>query len=305
MQNKNVINILLIIIMILVVVACVVLYMCFTHDVEIIEPQQEEALFSEENYPKIDGSTATLPLAEAFKANFTDTDISEVNVKHSKTHNAYVNLINRNADLILVTYPSEEELKLAQNNDVELEIVPIVKEAFVFFVNKENSVENLSLSQIQNIYSGKIKNWKDVGGDDNKIVAFQRPENSGSQSGMLELVMKNQKMMTPTTETISQGMADIVDVISDYDNGKTAIGYSYYYYATTMYTSDTIKLLSINGIKPTYENIQTGLYDIQTAYYAVIRKDEPENSNTRKLLNAMISTRGQNVAKEAGYVQNY
>lgn len=305
MQNKWVINVLLVIIMILVVVACVVTYMCFTNDVEIIELQKEEILFSKENYPRIDGSTATLPLAEAFKANFTGADISEVDVEHSKTHNAYVNLINGNADLILVTYPSEDEQKLAEDNNIELEIVPIVKEAFVFFVNKDNSVENLTLGQIQNIYSGKIKNWKDVGGDDSKIVAYQRPENSGSQSGMLELVMKGIKMMEPTTETVSQSMADIIDVISDYDNGKNAIGYSYYYYATTMYTNDTMKLLSVNGIKPTYENIQTGLYDIQTAYYAVIRKDEPENSDARKLLNAMVSTRGQNVAKEAGYVQNY
>ena len=72
-----------------------------------------------------------------------------------------------------------------------------------------------------------------------------------------------------------------------------------------MYSSDTMKFLSINGVAPTYENIQTGLYDIQTAYYAVIRKDEPEDSNTRKLLDLMKSERGQNVAKEAGYVQNY
>lgn len=305
MQNKSLINVLLVMIMILVVVACAATYVCVIHDVEIIEPQKDEILFSKENYPKIDGSTATLPLAEAFKANFTGTDISEVNVEHSKTHNAYVNLINGDADLILVTYPSEDEQKLAKDNNVELEIVPIVKEAFVFFVNKNNPVEDLTLSQIQNIYSGKIKNWKDVGGDDSKIVAYQRPENSGSQSGMLELVMKGIKMMQPITETISQSMADIIDVISDYDNGKNAIGYSYYYYATTMYSSDTMKLLAVNGIKPTYENIQTGLYDIQTAYYAVIRKDESENSDARKLLNAMVSRRGQNVAKEAGYVQNY
>lgn len=304
-DNKVVINILLVIIMILVVVACVVAYMCFTNDVQIVDRQQEEAIFSEQNYPRIDGSTATLPLAEAFKSNFTKADISEVEVTHSKTHNAYVNLINGDTDLILVTYPSEDELQLAKDNNVELEIVPIVKEAFVFFVNKDNPVDGLTLQQIQDIYSGQIKNWKDVGGADSEIKAFQRPENSGSQTGMIELVMKDVKIMEPTTETISQSMADIIDVISDYDNREAAIGYSYYYYATTMYTSDTMKLLSINGIKPTYENIKTGLYDIQTAYYAVIRKDEAENSNTRKLLNAMMSERGQKVAKEAGYVQNY
>lgn len=305
MPNKWVINVLLVIIMILVVIACVVTYMCLTNDVEIIEQKPEIILFSEENYPRIDGSTSTIPLAEAFKAEFTDTDIKDVEVEHSKTHNAYINLINGNTDLILVTYPSEDEQKMAEEKGIDLEIVPIVKEAFVFFVNKNNPIENLSLSQIQNIYSGRTKNWKDVGGEDKKIDAYQRPESSGSQSGMLELVMKGIKMMKPKTETVAQSMSDIIDVISDYDNTETAIGYSYYYYATTMYTSDTMKLLSVDGIKPTYENIQTGLYDLQTAYYAVIRKDEPENSNTRKLLSAMMSERGQNVAKEAGYVQNY
>lgn len=304
-NNTVVINILLIIIMILVVVGCVVAYLCFTNDVKIIEEKEEEIIFSEESYPRIDGSTATLPLAEAFKANFTKTELQDVEVTHTKTHNAYVNLINGDTDLILVTYPSEDEQQLAKDNDVELEIVPIVKEAFVFFVNKENSVENLTLNQIQNIYSGKIKNWKDVGGANAAISAYQRPENSGSQTGMLNLVMKDIKMMEPETETIAQSMADIIDVISDYENKETAIGYSYYYYATTMYTSDKMKLLSVDGIKPTYDNIKTGLYGIQTAYYAVIRKDEPEGSDTRKLLNAMMSERGQNVAREAGYVQNY
>ena len=312
-KNKRITNVLLVIITILVVCGCVLAYFYFTKDKTkpIIDPkekkavQNQEKVFSVEDYPRIDGSTATLPLAEAFKANFTGTDIKDVEVTHSKTHNAYVNLINGDTDLILVTYPSEDEQKLAQEKNVELEIVPIVKEAFVFFVNKENVVDNLTLEQVQDIYSGKIKNWKNVGGENKKIIAFQRPENSGSQSGMLSLVMKGKKMMEPEKETIAQSMADIVDVISDYDNGKQAIGYSYYYYATTMYSSNTMKLLSINGIAPTYENIQTGLYDIQTAYYAVIRKNEPENSDTRKLLDLMKSERGQNVAKEAGYVQNY
>ena len=305
MENNNVkINVLLVIIMILVIVACFVAYIYFTQE-PITEEPIEEPIFSLENYPKIDGSTATTPLAEAFKANFTGTDINEVEVTHNKTHEAYVNLINGDVDLILVTYPSEEEQKLAKENNVELEIVPIVREAFVFFVNKENPVEDLTLKQIQDIYSEKIKNWKDVGGKDSQILAYQRPENSGSQTGMLDLVMQGIKIAKPVKENVAESMADIVDVISDYDNKESAIGYSYYYYLTTMYTQDSIKLLGINGVKPTYENIRNGLYDIQTAYYAVIRKDEPTDSPARKLLEAMKTERGQSVAKEAGYVQNY
>ena len=312
-KNKRITNILLVVIVILVVAGCVLAYFYFTKDKTkpIIDPEErkallnQEQLFTADNYPKIDGSTATLPLAEAFKANFTKTDIRDVNVTHSKTHNAYVNLINGDTDLILVTYPSEDEQKLAQEKNVELEIVPIVKEAFVFFVNKSNTVNNLTLEQIQKIYTGQIKSWKDVGGDNQRIIPFQRPENSGSQSGMLALVMKGQKMMVPTTETLAYTMADIVDVISDYDNGKNAIGYSYYYYANTMYSKDNMKFLAVDGIEPTYDNIKNGLYGIQTAYYAVIRKDEAKDSDARKLLEAMKSERGQEVAKEAGYVQNY
>ena len=304
MKNNKVINIVLIVIMILVVIGCIIGYMYFTQEKTEVEVK-DTPIFSTENYPKIDGSTATLPLAKAFKSNFTGTDLDKVEVEHSKTHNAYVNLINGDTDLILVTYPSEDEQKLAKDKGVELEIVPVVKEAFVFFVNKENSVDSLTLEQIQDIYTGKIKNWKEVGGVDAEILAFQRPTNSGSQSGMLELVMKDKKIMEPKTENIAAGMADIIDVISDYNNKDTAIGYSYYYYATTMYTSDTLQLLGVNGVKPTYDNIKNGLYSIQTAYYAVIRKDEPQDSNARKLLNEMISERGQNIAKEAGYVQNY
>ena len=304
MENKKAINVLLIIIPILVIIACVMAYLYFTK-MKVEEKISNEPIFTLQNYPRIDGSTATLPLAQAFKAGFTGKNIEATEVTHSKTHNAYVNLINGDTDLILVTYPSEDEQKLAQEKNVELEIVPIVKEAFVFFVNKENQIDNLSLEQIKQIYSGKITNWKEVGGPDAKITAYQRPANSGSQSGMLELVMKNTKIMEAPKENIASGMADIIDVISDYNNKDTAIGYSYYYYATKMYTSDTIKLLSIDGVKPTYDNIKDGLYNIQTAYYAVIRKSEAEDSPARKLLNAMKSSNGQNIAKEAGYVQNY
>ena len=304
MEKKKAINVLLVIIPILVIIACVMAYLYFTK-MKVEETTSNEPIFTLQNYPRIDGSTATLPLAQAFKAGFTGKNIEETEVTHSKTHNAYVNLINGDTDLILVTYPSEDEQKLAQEKNVELEIVPIVKEAFVFFVNTENQVDNLSLEQIKQIYSGKITNWKEVGGPDAKITAYQRPANSGSQSGMLELVMKNTKIMEAPKENIASGMADIIDVISDYNNKDTAIGYSYYYYATKMYTSDTIKLLSIDGVKPTYDNIKDGLYNIQTAYYAVIRKSETEDSPARKLLNAMKSSNGQNIAKEAGYVQNY
>ena len=264
------------------------------------EKEEEKPLFAVEEYPKVDGSTATIPLAEAFQKEFTGAD--SVEIEHSKTHQAYANLVDKKADLILVVEPSEEDLEYAEEQKVELQSDKVVNEGFVFFVNKDNPVDSLTIEQIQKIYSGKITNWKEVGGNDQKIIAYQRPENSGSQTGMLNLVMKDVKMKNPETETIAESMSDIIDVVSDYDNGEASIGYSYYYYANTMYIGENVKMLKINDVEPNSETIKSEEYPIITAYYAVTRKDEAPDSKTVLLRDSMLSKKGQKVAEEAGYV---
>lgn len=269
----------------------------------------DEKLYDLRNYPKVDASLATQPLANAFIENFTATEkIDETTLNYSNTHPAYVKLINDEVDLILVTEPSKEELELAKQKAVELEVIPVVKEGFVFYVNSENEIENLTTEQIQKIYTGEMTNWKEVGGADEKITAYQRPVNSGSQTGMLSLVMKDLKLMTPPTENLVSTMEEIINLVSDYKNGKNTIGYSYYYYATTMFeaidktVASNIKLLEIDGIKPTNKTIQDSSYPFTTAYYIVINKADDENSPARILANQMLSARGQKVAEEAGYV---
>lgn len=296
--------ILVLIIMAAIVASCILAYTYFTKG----GIYSSKPIFTLEDYPKVDASLATQPLTNAFIKNFTGEDVNTDELDYTNTHPGYVRLINGEVDLIVVTEPSEEELALAKAKGVELEIIPVVKEGFVFYVNEKNPVESLTLEQIQKIYTGEITNWSEVGGNNEKIRAFQRNVNSGSQTGMLSLVMKDLKMMEPLTEDRIGSMIEIINIVSDYDNGLNSIGYSYYYYATTMYddinkeVADRIRLLGVNGVKPTYETIQDGTYPIQTAYYIVINKNEPEDSNTRKLVDAMLSSRGQAVAKEAGYV---
>lgn len=302
---------LVIIIMAAIVTGCFFAYKYFTkEETPVIEDTSKvdtkNQLFTVENYPVVDGSTATIPLSEAFKINFTGD--KNATVDHATTHYAYLNLINGDADLILVTEPSEEELAIAKEKGVELEVIKVVNEAFTFYVNVENPVSNLTLEQIQKIYSGEITNWSEVGGNDAQILAYQREKNSGSQTGMLSLVMKDVKLMTPKQEDIIKDMSSIVNLVSDYDNGKDSIGYSYYYYATTMYddidssVTDRIKFLAVNGVEPNSTTIKNGTYPIMTAYYIVINKAEPEGSPTRQLVDAMLSERGQAVAQEARYV---
>jgi len=265
-------------------------------------------IFTKENYPKVDCSTATKPLAKAYADYFTGEETPIEEITSSKTHGAYTNLIEKKTDLILVVDPSEEELAYAQQHQVELEKIPVVREGFVFYVNELNTVNSLTIEQIQDIYAGTITNWSEVGGADMAITAYQRPANSGSQTGMLSLVMKDKMMMEPKKENVMGDMGSIINMVSEYSNEKSAIGYSYYYYANTMYkginekAAEKIKLLGINGVEPTNETIRNGSYPFQTSYYIVIRKDEPENSNVRKLVKAMTSAEGQTIAEEAGYV---
>lgn len=317
-KNKSLITI--VIVVTVVLVACLSGYFVTTKIVENnlkkekeayeeYQRQMTEPLYTLENYPKVDASLATQPLTNAFIKNFTGVnDIDVSTLDYTNTHPGYLRLIDGEVDLIVVTQPSDDELQYAADHGVELEVTPVVKEGFVFYVNKQNPVSSLTTDQIQGIYSGEITNWKEVGGDDAEIVAYQRPRNSGSQTGMENLVMKDKTLMEPKTENLLETMAQIVNYVSNYDNGKYTLGYSYLYYATTMFetidpeVASNIKLLAINDVKPTPENIQAGNYPYNTAYYIVTRKADGEDSAAYKLKNIMLSERGQLVAKEAGYV---
>jgi len=261
--------------------------------------------FTLDNFPVIDGSTVTIPMDEALMAELTGKTIEEVRpyVLHNKTHDAYVNLISGKADLILVTSPSAEETALAASSGVELEIIPIVSEAFIFLTNIQNPVNTLTLKQIVDIYSGKITNWSTVAGHDSPIIAFQRPVNSGSQTGFLDLVMKDVTPMTPPSTWIFAGMGELVEAVANYDNAPDAIGYSYYYFVTDMWGNDQVKLLKVNDIFPDKTTIANGSYPIQTAYYAVFNKNQAANSDVRKIVAWILSKDGQQLMEDSGYVK--
>lgn len=317
-MKKGISNNLMIIIMVVVLVVCVVTYIIVDNvvpekvEVESNTPTEEiistEAIYTMDNFPKIDASLATQPLTDAIISNFTGLNTNEIVTNYSNTHPAYVKLINDEVDLIVVTEPSKEELQMAKEKGIELEVIPVVKEGFVFYVNAKNPVNSLTKAQVQSIYSGEITNWKEVGGDNKEIAPYQRPTNSGSQTGMLSLVMKDKKLMTPKKENLVDTMAAIVNLVSQYNNDIDAIGYSYYYYAKTMYetidntVASNIKFLSIDGVEPNNTTIKNGTYPYTTAYYIVINKADGENSASRILANQMLSSRGQKVAEDVGYV---
>lgn len=266
--------------------------------------RKEEPLFTRDTYPRIDGSTVTLPLSVDMAAEILRVSREEAQklIIHNRTHEAYLNLLEGKADIILVTEPSDEELALAKQWNTELEIVPVVRDAFVFVANIRNPVPSLTIDQIQKIYQGEILNWKNVGGEDKDIIAYQRPKNSGSQTLMENLVMKGLKMVDPPVEHVPAEMGMLIERVAGYDNADRALGYSVYYYANTMFSPEFMKFMGVDGILPDKSTIRSGEYPFTISYYAVLRNSEPADSSARKLLAWLLSDKGQALAEKSGYV---
>ena len=214
------------------------------------------SLLIRDDYPKLDGATLAYPIYAAIANEiYAVSDKSELEqyLACSKTSKAYSRLINGETDVIFVLQPSDEQLQSAKDAGVELHFTPIAKDAFVFFVNDGNPVSNLSIEQIRDIYLEKITNWNEVGGHDKDILAYQRQENSGSQTAMIKEVMRGEKLPSPPKERTSSGMMIIVlNVAAAYRNNEFSIGYSFRFFTEEMMRSifenrvkaaDYIKLL--------------------------------------------------------------
>ncbi|WP_134685098.1 PstS family phosphate ABC transporter substrate-binding protein [Brevibacillus migulae] len=260
--------------------------------------------FSLETYPKVDGATAAIPFGEILVNRLTGVSKhSAASFTHfNTTHEAYVNLITKKADIIFVAGPSDEEEKLAADHGVSLQLTPIGKDAFVFLVHQDNPVQQLSVAHVQDIYSGKITNWAEVGGADNRIVAFQREENSGSQTFMVKKVMKGIPLADPPTVKKAGGMGGLIDAVAEYQNAENAIGYSFFYYANEMHQREEVKFLAIDGFEPSKDSIISDTYPFTAVLYAVTRKGEPVDSPANRLLAWIQSEEGAKAIEEGGYI---
>ena len=266
-------------------------------------------LFTVEDFPKLDGSTACIPLMAQMMADTTgiDLEVAQSGISVSTTAYAWENFglypDEEYTARMLVVYEApdyvKEELKEA---NAQLEQKPIGRDALVFIVNENNPVKSLTRQQLKDIYAGKITNWKEVGGADAEIVAYQRNETSGSQVMMENVVMDGQLMTDAPVEYRPSEMGALVDEVASYRNSADAIGYSLYYYVTEMYAREGVKLLAIDGVAPSNETIASGEYPYTQFNYAVIRADEPEGSPARQLFGFLATPEGKALMSAQGYV---
>jgi phosphate transport system substrate-binding protein len=257
--------------------------------------------------PRMDGATALYPVYAAFAqatypSSMADMKALEIieKVGCSTTGYAYRNIVDGRCDIIFVAGPSEEQEAYAAEKGVELVYTPIGREAFVFFVHPNNPLDSMTLSQIRSIYSGETTKWDQLGVKGlGNIRAYQREEGSGSQTALKRFVMRDTPLMNAETEMVQGGMGDMVEQVSSYKNHRNAIGYSFRFYCTALMKGFDVKLLAINGVEPTVENIENGTYPLASSFYAVTCSDADEN--TLALLDWICGPQGQELVEKSGY----
>lgn len=264
----------------------------------------DSSLKLSENLPVLDGAAALVPVYAAFVdavypegsvtyegGVFSDDNFygenfaADSKMQYKNTVKGYQAIVDGTTDILFCAAPSEEQKQYAEEKGVELVYVPVGLEAFVFFVNENNPIENLSVEQIREIYAGECKNWAKVGGSYRIINPITRLSGSGSQSAM-DAFMGERKIALKSPFAVTGG----------------SLGFSFRYYLDGIVGNEAVKMISLNGIYPSAENIRNGSYPVIAEFYAIYRADNT-NENIPVLIDWILSDEGQTIIEETGYVR--
>jgi phosphate transport system substrate-binding protein len=255
-----------------------------------------------ERMPVLDGAEAAYPVYAAFaKACYAPPELTDIwdKVTFSNTVNAFNLLVRGKVDIFFGAEPSPEQKKKAVEQGEELVLAPIGREAFVFFVPGENPLVSLDADALRGIYSGKIASWKELGGMDMRITAFQRPDGSGSQTVMRQF-MGALPLARPLREEMVSPMSGVIDRVAGYRNMPGAIGYSFRFFLTAMHNNSAIRLLALDGVEPSQENLRNGSYPYIVPLYAVVLKGNTKPEVWR-FLEWMQGPQGRELVEKVGY----
>lgn len=248
--------------------------------------------FAKDDHITIAGSTTILPVSEKLAKVFHKKTGIKVSVHGGGSTGGIKAAKLGTADI----GASSRDLNPEEKSD--LEEIAIGKDALAIIVNKSNPVSSITLEQARGIFAGRIKNWKELGGLDKPIQPVNRESGSGTRELFTEIVMKilmqdkTEKFVPMTLSSIvNNSNAELKETIKLVSN---AIGY-----VSVGFTDDTVKILKINSVFPTKENILSEKYPLVRNLYYLVKK---QNKNLiRNFLEYVLSKEGQELIVEEGF----
>ena len=241
------------------------------------------------------GSTSVQPLSEELAAAFMDANPGiTVEVQGGGSGQGIKAVQEKIADLGALS----REVKDEEKASVTTEYV-IAKDGVAVIVNPETNVENLTIEQIKKIYTGEITNWKEVGGDDAKIVVVSREEGSGTRGAFTEITKVTEKDAAgqeidgTTKDALVQGSSGAV--LQTVATTPNTIGY-----VSLGSLADTVKALNVENFAPTTETVLSGEYKISRPFLYAAGGELSEAA--QKYIDFVMSAEGQKIVEESGFI---
>ncbi len=205
-------------------------------------------------------------------------------------------LINGTTDIANSSRPikNSERDKLKERFGTRGIEIKCALDGLAVYVHKKNPVKELTLAQVKDIYTGKIRNWNEVGGPDKKIILYSRENNSGTFVYFLENVLLGEDF-APTTQFLP-GTASVVNAVSKDEAG---IGYGGAAYGEGIIEMAIKKDANSPAYTPKLENIASGNYPISRYLYMYVR-NRPEGA-IKNFIDWTLSDEGQAIVTEVGY----
>jgi len=242
----------------------------------------------------IQGSTTVLPImqiiAEEFMINHPDVDIT---VSGGGSGVGIAALMDKIADIAMSSRKiKEKEFEKAVSRGLDVQEFEIAKDAIAIVINPaNNTLDRIDSETLKKIYTGEIKNWRDLGGEDRVIVVVSRDTNSGTFEVFNEHVLKGSEL-APEVLLLASNRA----VLDEISKNTDAIGY-----IGLGYLSDQVKALTLDGIEPTHDNALNGSYPISRGLFLYAAR-LPQGAE-KQLIDFVLSEEGQAIVEDEGFVK--
>jgi len=240
----------------------------------------------------IKGSTTVLPIAQAaLEAYMKANKDVQISLSGAGSGDGIKALIDKTTDIANSSREiKKEEISLAETKGVKPVTHVVAYDALIPVVHPNNKVKDLSIDQLSQIYQGKIINWKEVGGDDLKIVVVSRDSSSGTFESWDHFVMKKAKV-SPRAQMMASNGA----VVTAIAKNRYAIGY-----LGIGYINKSVKPLQIDGVAGSAQTVLSQKYPLARELY-MYTNGEP-TGEVAKFIAFMKSPQGQNIVKKVGFV---
>ncbi len=243
----------------------------------------------------LDGSTTVGPIAKAFaEYHMRQNPGTTITVSESGSGNGAKALLNGTCDIATLSRDLKETERKAMKEKGITPVQHVVAfDALPLMVHPSNKVKGLTVAQVRDIFTGKIKNWKDVGGSDLAIVLVSRDTNSGTYESFKDLVLAKDDRISEGAEYVGSNGA----IRQRVQVTKGAIGY-----AGLGFVDRSVKALEINGIVPCVETVRSKTYPLARPLFMFTNGEPKAESLSARFLGLALTDKGQEIIEEIGFI---